>query len=154
MGLVNRLLKLLGFIALAFITLAVGNFFSTPDAPWFQKLNTPPWTPPQWIFPIVWVSLFATIAAAGFFALNRAVSKGGWITYGLQYLLNALWPFFFFHLADPRLAFYTILALVFVVAYCTVAFSRKSLLAGMLLVPYLLWLLFALTINLWIAWPP
>jgi tryptophan-rich sensory protein len=69
----------------------------------------------------------------------------------LQLIFNGLWSFFFFYLHDPLLAFIDIIALWLAIVLTLLAFWQHSRLAACLLIPYLLWVSFAILINLWIT---
>ena len=67
--------------------------------------------------------------------------------FGVQLILNVLWSFVFFGLKFPGLAFFELLALWFAVLYLIVNFYRISKTAAYLLLPYMLWISFAVYLN-------
>ena len=118
---------------------------------WYQALEKPSWTPPDWLFPPVWTLLYLAIAFAGWLSWRRTskpvtVSSILWF---LQLLLNASWSWVFFGLREPTFALANIVVLLaMIVAFAVVTESR---LAAALFVPYALWVGYATALNLQIV---
>lgn len=128
----------------------VGALFG-PDVP-YQALQKPTWNPPGWLFGPVWTVLYALIGTSAWLVWReRRVSAGdrrvAWTAFGVQAALNLAWSPIFFGLGSPGLAFLDISLLWLAVLWTTVAFGRIRPLAGSLLVPYVLWVSFALILN-------
>jgi tryptophan-rich sensory protein len=77
---------------------------------------------------------------------NRPV-QGALLLFGIQLVLNGLWSYFFFGLNNPGLAFIEIVVLWAAIASTLAAFWQRRRLAGLLLVPYLSWVSFAVYLN-------
>lgn len=139
---------LLIFFGIAFTPTLIGTAFQ-PDV-WYETLNKPSWDPPRWLFGPVWTVLYTLIGYAGYLAwcssIGRARRAAFWI-YAAQLLLNALWTPLFFGLHSPGLALVNIVAQWLVILLNIVAFYRIKAAAGLLLIPYLLWVTFALVLN-------
>lgn len=141
-------LSLLVFIAGAFLAASSGAIFK-PDA-WYDALNKPSWQPPKWLFAPVWSVLYLMIAAAGWLVWRTAGwegSQAAFVVYALQLLLNAGWSGFFFGLRRPDLALIECGFLWAAVVANTVLFFALVPLAGWLMVPYVLWVSFAMFLN-------
>jgi tryptophan-rich sensory protein len=126
----------------------VGSRFR--PGPWYDALEKPPWTPPGWIFAPVWTVLYGMMAVAAWLVWKRLGVAGAPVALALfvgQLVANALWSYFFFGLERPGLAFGDIVLLVLLVAATLTAFWRIRTAAGALLIPYLLWVLFAAALN-------
>jgi tryptophan-rich sensory protein len=123
-------------------------------ATWYQELATPPWTPPDLAFPIVWAALYVLMAAAAWQAWRSAphAAAGAMIPFLIQLALNGLWPYTFFGLKNFDLGFVITLALIAAVLATTVAFAQRSRLAAWLMVPYCLWVIYAMTVNAGVVW--
>jgi translocator protein len=141
-------LALLGWVALTFCAAATGAFVSVGG--WYADLHKPAWNPPGWIFGPVWTVLYAMMAVAAWLVWQR----GGWKAqrtalglYLVQWVLNALWTPLFFGLHRPGLAFAEIVLLVVAVLATLVLFWRVRRAAGLLFVPYALWVSFAAVLN-------
>ncbi len=144
----RQALSLAGWLLLTFAASATGVFVSTGG--WYAGLVKPSWNPPSWLFGPVWTALYAMMAVAAW----RVWQEGGWQTqkralglYLLQWALNALWTPIFFGLRRPGWAFAEILVLDAAVLGTLAAFWRVKWLAGALLVPYTLWVVFATILN-------
>lgn len=142
---------LLAWIVATFAVSAIGARASIQASTFYTQLAQPTWAPPPWVFGPVWTTLytFMAIAAwlvwrAGGFRKN-AVALGFFI---VQLGLNALWSWLFFawQLGGP--AFFEVLVLWTAIAATLIAFFRIRRLAGVLLVPYLLWVSLAAFLNL------
>lgn len=146
----RQLLGLIGWLAVSFAASAVGAVASIQAKSFYSQLVQPAWAPPPWIFGPVWTILYALMAISvwlvwrsGGFRTNRTALS----LFIVQLLLNALWSWLFFAWLRGALAFAdTVLLLVIIVA-TIVLFWRVSLLAGALLIPYLLWVSFASVLN-------
>ena len=116
----------------------------------FQGLAKPPLTPPPIVFPIVWGVLYLLIGIAAYLVWNSGdLDRGASLRlYLLQLLVNALWPLLFFRLQWRLAAFFWILLLIALVSLTLTGFTYIRKAAGRLLVPYLLWILFAAYLNL------
>lgn len=137
-----------GWLALTFSAAATGVFVSSGG--WYAGLVKPSWNPPDWVFGPVWTLLYAMMAVAAWLVWR----EGGWKVqkralglYVVQWALNALWTPLFFGLHRPGLAFAEILVLDLAVLATVLAFWRIRRTAGLLLVPYALWVAFATVLN-------
>lgn len=123
---------------------------------WYPTLNKPSWTPPVWVFGIVWTLLFLLMAASVWLIWKTKPEAKWWSTpyllFGLQLLLNLLWSALFFGLQSPFLGLIDGVLLWFLLLATVVTFSNINWIAGLLLVPYLGWVTFAIVLNLVIWW--
>ncbi|GGH50978.1 TspO/MBR family protein [Microbacterium album] len=139
----------------------VGSLANSGNAEgWYQDVRKVPWNPPGAVFGPVWTVLYIAIAAAGFLVWRAGQRQGAdrarpWlVVYGVHLALNAAWsPAFFagYPVLGPAawwIAAAIIVLLVIAVAWLTAAAWRYSRIATILLAPYLLWLLFASTLNI------
>jgi benzodiazapine receptor len=142
-------LGLAGFVLLCFGVSLLGSIPAASAVPeWYASLERPAWGPPSWVFGPVWTVLYPLIAVAGWLVWREGRSRTATLLYLLQLALNAAWPWIFFGMRRPDLAFLDIVALVAAIASTIVVFTRKSQTAARLLVPYLAWVLFAAALNL------
>ncbi|MEM9681699.1 MAG: TspO/MBR family protein [Pseudomonadota bacterium] len=142
------ILGFLAFLAVCTATAATGARFR--PGPWYEGLAKPFWTPPNWIFAPVWTVLYVMIAVAGFLVWTQGETAAvalPLIVYGLQLVLNALWSYLFFGIRRPDLAFADILVLWLAVLATVLLFFPVAPIAGWLLIPYLLWVSFAIALN-------
>ena len=116
----------------------------------YKALNQPPLAPPGWVFPIVWTILFVLmgVGAAMVFLSDSSSKKKPIAIYGLQLLVNFFWTILFFLLEARLFAFFWLLLLLGFAIWMAVSFARVNKTAGLLQIPYILWLLFAGYLNL------
>jgi tryptophan-rich sensory protein len=137
---------LAGFIALVVLAALIGSAFQPSD--WYASLRKPPLTPPNWIFGPVWSFLYLCIAVAAWLVWRaRRGATTPLALWASQLLLNGLWSLLFFGLHRPGLALLELAILLALVVATTAAFFRVRSLAGALLVPYVLWVGFAIYLN-------
>lgn len=108
--------------------------------------------PPRWVFAAVWTLLYIMMGTAACLVYCSEASqprkKRALTIYGVQLALNFLWPLLFFRFGLLWLAFFWLLLLCAMVWVCMVLFRYIVRRAGKLMLPYLLWLLFAAYLNL------
>jgi len=141
-------LALVGWLALCFAASVTGVFVSTNG--WYAGLTKPSWNPPSWIFGPAWTLLYVLMAIAAWLVWREGGWKNQSVPLGLfllQWVLNALWTPLFFGLHRSGLAFAEILLLWLVLAATLWSFWQVRKAAGVLLVPYLAWVTFALVLN-------
>lgn len=137
------------FLAACYLVAGFGAQFE-PGA-WYQSLQRAPWSPPNMAFPVVWTVLYALIAIAGWhiFAQPAISPKVLWV---VQLGLNASWSWVFFgqHWTVGALIIICTLAglIAWLIFSCRVTGQR---LAAWLLMPYLLWVLLASSLNAYIV---
>ena len=149
----RQILKLIAAIALCFVVSGLGLVFTTQDSitNWYGKLAKPFFTPPDWLFGPVWTILYLLMAISFFLIWNKGIKHTGvkqavtWFL--IQLILNAVWtPIFFrFHLIFAALI--EILLLWIAILFTFYAFKRVSLYAAVLLIPYIIWVGFAVVLN-------
>lgn len=119
---------------------------------WYPTLTKPTFTPPNWLFGPVWGVLYALMGIAAFLVWERSTEdRAGQVAlvlFGIQLVLNGAWPFAFFGARSPALGLVVIVLLWGVLAWTVERFFRVRRVAGWLLVPYLLWVTYALALNL------
>ena len=139
------------WLALCFATSAIGALASVSARSFYAELARPGWAPPGWLFGPVWTLLFLMMAVAAWLvwrapqsSRSRSVALGLFV---VQLAANALWSWLFFAWRLGGVAFAEVLLLWLLIAFTLAAFWRVKPVAGMLLVPYLLWVTFAAALN-------
>lgn len=133
------------------IPLAVGTFsaFLTKNSiETFASLNKPSLAPPAWLFPVVWTILYVLMGIASYLVVvSGKPNRAALTVYGIQLVFNFLWPVIFFNLALYLFAFVWLVLLWLLILLTTDLFSRISIPAGYLMLPYLAWVTFAGYLN-------
>lgn len=100
---------------------------------------------PRWIFPVVWSILYVLMGISSYLvSYNRELLK----IYYLNLAVNLLWPIIFFNLGLKTFAFFWILLLIIIVGIMIYRFYKENKLSAYLLIPYIVWLVFAAFLNL------
>ena len=137
------------------ISLGIGGlsaFFTMNSMDIYQNINRPKLAPPGYIFPIVWTILYVLMGISSYLIhrSNHKNKETALIIYYCQVLINFSWPIFFFNYQNFLLALAILFILnILVIVLIKVTYSINHL-ASYLLIPYLIWILFALYLNFWI----
>jgi len=124
---------------------ATGALFAPGD--WYAALKKPNWVPPNWLFPVVWTILYIAMAYAAARVSAQEAGSLGLAFWAVQITLNALWTPMFFGLQRMRDALVVILGLWIAVACTMLAFFQVDTVAGLLMLPYLVWVSIAGALN-------
>ncbi|WP_127846515.1 TspO/MBR family protein [Psychroflexus aestuariivivens] len=118
---------------------------------WYVELNKPSFNPPNWIFAPVWTSLYILMGISAGIVWSRGLHhlwvKTALYHFAFQLILNAMWSIVFFGYQSPLLAFLVILALLILIIITIKWFKVVNNLAAYLLIPYLIWVIFAAILN-------
>jgi translocator protein len=156
----SQVIALILFLGASAVVAALGGLATANNVNgWYATADKAPWSPPNWVFGPVWTVLYTAMAVAAWLVWRRHAdgSKAALTAYGVQLGLNLLWTPVFFALypalGTPALwiAFVIIVALAVAVAVTVVLFGPISRTAGLLMLPYLSWIVFASSLNLWAA---
>ena len=114
----------------------------------FDSLVKPFLAPPAILFPIVWTILYILMGISYGILKNKSLTDANVdFIYYSQLIVNALWPIFFFVLKWRLFSFFWIILLGVLVAIMIYTFYKKDKVAGLLQIPYILWVLFATYLN-------
>jgi benzodiazapine receptor len=130
----------------------IGSFFTIPSIPtWYVGLAKPTLNPPAWVFGPVWTTLFALMGVGAFLVWKKGLERRDVkIALGIfigQLALNTLWPTIFFGLHSLGGALVEIIFLWLAILATMIAFYKTSKSATWLLIPYILWVSFAMYLN-------
>lgn len=155
----RQAVALTGFFALSLAAWAVASIpIILHSSGWFAESVKAPWMPPGWMFRSMWMLLYASVAVAAWLVWRKGALTGGTLAgYLVQLALNAAWPLAFFGLfpvfgaASLWAAFLVISGLAGCVAFLILRFGPVSPAAGLLMLPYLSWVVFSSSLNLYSA---
>lgn len=145
-----RAIAFVGWVAAAFVTGLIGAAATVTAGTFYSQLDRPGWAPPADLFGPVWTALYALMGIAAWLVWSEGGfrrARGELALFLVQLGVNALWSWLFFAWRLGAASFVEICLLIVLVAVTAVAFWRRRPLAGALLVPYLLWLLYAAALN-------
>lgn len=144
---VDLLIKSFASVIVAEIIGGVANVSAL--ASWYPTLKKPSLIPPGYVFGIVWGILYLLMGASLYLVWHKDTTKHKWAVraFYIQLALNVFWSIDFFALRSPLLGLIDILLMTTAIVWTIVLFYRHSKLAAYLLIPYLLWVLFATYLN-------
>ena len=148
--------RTLFFLVVNFGALALGALFmggSPAENEWYNNLNKAPWTPPGWVFGFAWSLImicFSVYMARLFVDFKGLLLKQLMILFSLQFLANVLWNPLFFNWHLVLLALLVLLILIMLLVIIHLNFSGWKKFNNLLIAPYLLWLLIAFSLNLYV----
>jgi tryptophan-rich sensory protein len=138
------------WLALVFAAATVGAVASIDAGAFYAQLVRPEWAPPAWVFGPAWTALYLLMGIAAWLVWRVGgyrAARGALTLFLAQLALNALWSWLFFGWHRGAWAFFDILVLWAFIVATLIAFWRVRRLAGVLLLPYLLWVSFASALN-------
>ena len=146
------LLKLIAAIVLCQLAGGIGAFATAPAiSTWYQALQKPSFSPPHWIFAPVWLVLYTLMGISLFLVWRGGLRipevRRALVWFFIQLTLNALWSWAFFGLRSPLWGLIDISLLWIAIGLTLLHFWKISRMAGLLLVPYILWVSFAALLN-------
>ena len=144
--------KLIGSIAACYGAGAIGSVFTVSKIPtWYTTLEKPEFTPPNTVFMPVWFTLYALMGIAVYLVWRKGLQtegvKSAFVLFWVQLVLNALWSVVFFGYESLIGGFAIILALGIVLLITIIKFFKISKTAGGLLIPYIVWIGIASSLN-------
>jgi benzodiazapine receptor len=151
----NNPLKLIISLAIPQLVGGLGAIFTASSVrSWYQTLDKPSWNPPDWLFGPAWTILYVLMGIACFliWKSNSPDKKRLLTFYGLQLFINGIWSPAFFGLQNPLLGLVIIIPLWALILVCVLQFRKASEAASFLMIPYLLWVTFATSLNAAIWW--
>ncbi len=151
----NKNIRFLLFLTTNFLALGLGVILMNngPQTEWYTSLNQAPWTPEGWVFGFAWSSImlcftfYMTKLSFEFNFLNKNLVA----LFSVQWVLNVSWNYFFFnqHLTQVGLIVITLLWLL--IGYFTFKHIKKLKWYTLLILPYLIWMTIATSLNAYIV---
>lgn len=140
------------FLVINFGGLALGSYLMNggPTSDWYNALNKAPWTPPGWVFGAAWTTIMIcfSIYLSQLFVVEN--TKKQQIAYGFQVFLNVIWNYIFFNQHEVLLALVVIVLLTSLIFIYFFKLSDAVPKAKYLLLPYMVWLCIATSLNLYV----
>jgi len=150
----SRWVRLAAAILPVLAAWAVAGIATAPGMAWYQELERPFFTPPDWLFGPVWTVLYLAMMVAAWRVLGLQPSRPrhrAMTLFYLQLCFNALWSIAFFTLQSPPFGLIVIAVLLALILAMIVAFRPLDRIAAWLMVPYALWVAYASALNLGIV---
>lgn len=136
------------------IPVFLGSFVGFLTAPYndYNKLNLPGFAPPSIVFPIVWIILYTLMGISSYLIIksNDSGKNDALFVYGIQLVINLLWSIWFFVFDAYLISFIWILLLIGFVVVMIKKFYDINKISAYIQIPYLLWLIFASILNIFV----
>ena len=153
----GTIVKLIVCILACFTAAGFGGIFTSKTIPdWYRGLKKPRYTPPNWAFGPVWTVLYILMAISVFLVWQEGLSARGvplaFTLFWIQLAANALWSYVFFARRSISGGLINIVILWLLILATLISSFPVSLVAGILLVPYIIWVSIAtyLNVGIWI----
>lgn len=148
---IRKVGSLIIFLALCLIVSSLGGWITqTSVNDWYQNLAKPPLSPPDWVFAPTWITLYVIMAVSAWRIWLRSagsIRQLAILVFAIKLALNLAWSFIFFGAKSPGFAAIEIVALWMAIFATLLTFWRIDRAAGWLMCPYLLWVSFAIYLN-------
>ncbi len=144
--------RLISSLLIVLIIGSIGTLFTLPKiTTWYASLMKPGWAPPNWLFGPVWTTLYILIGISLYLVwregINRRDVQLALFVFSVQLILNLIWSIVFFGFESILGGFILIILLWLSILFNIIFFYRVSKSAGLLLLPYLLWVTIASYLN-------
>ena len=146
----NKILSFVLFATITYSASAIGGLATIVfKEPWYSSIIKPSFNPPDWIFTPVWTTLYLMMTiAVWFFWHSKNKDINTIYIYLIHLIFNTTWSVVFFVFHNIFLAFLVLIVLIVLIILLIVRFKRVNMLSYYLMIPYLLWCCFALTLNI------
>ncbi|MGB0405589.1 MAG: TspO/MBR family protein [Fusobacterium sp.] len=143
--------KFLFCLLIPAISGGVSGFFNQNSVELYEKLVLPEFAPPSFVFPLVWTFLYTFMGIGFYLILEKRRNKFAITSFFIQLIANFAWPFVFFKFNLIIPGFYLHMFLLLSVIWMTFNFFKLNKFAGVLQLPYIIWLSFAGYLNYYIV---
>jgi len=146
----NKILSFVLFATITYSASAIGSLATIGfKEPWYSSIIKPSFNPPDWIFAPVWTTLYLMMTIAiWFFWHSKNKDINTIYIYLIHLIFNTTWSVVFFVFHNMLLALVILIVLIGLIVALIVRFKRVNIASYYLMIPYLLWCCFALTLNL------
>ncbi|WP_323787876.1 TspO/MBR family protein [Psychroserpens sp.] len=149
-----KLLKsLIVFLIINFGALGIGTWLMAegPQNDWYLQLEKAPWTPDGWVFGVAWTTIMICFSVYMKFLYVKGFTRKVQILFIIQFILNVSWNLLFFNQKLIDLALLNITLLTIIVIALLITYFKSLKAKSILIMPYVIWLCIATSLNLYIA---
>ena len=145
----NKFISFILFFIITYSASFIGGMATISfKEPWYSELIKSNYNPPDWIFAPVWTTLYLMMTLAiWFFWHSKNRDMNTIYIYFIHIVFNTTWSIIFFGLHQTLFALIVLLVLIFLIVILIIRFKRVNLVSYYLMIPYLLWTLYALFLN-------
>ncbi|MDB3887956.1 tryptophan-rich sensory protein [Candidatus Pelagibacter sp.] len=145
----NKFLSFSFFTLVTYSASLVGGIVTINfKEPWYSLINKPSFNPPSWIFAPVWTTLYLMMTIAiWLFWHSKNKDMNTIYIYFIHIIFNTTWSIVFFGFHQIFYALLVLLILISLILILIIRFKRVNITSFYLMIPYLLWCCFALSLN-------
>jgi len=121
-----------------------------PNTDWYLNLTKAPWTPPVWVFGAAWTSIMICFSIYLIFLFTKDYNQKKLFLFSIQFILNVSWNYLFFNKHEVFIAFISIVLLTALIFFLFFHYYKALKKVSYLLLPYMIWLCIATSLNLYI----
>ena len=145
----NKFISFILFFIITYSASFIGGMATISfKEPWYSELIKSNYNPPDWIFAPIWTTLYLMMTLAiWFFWHSKNRDMNTIYIYFIHIVFNTTWSIVFFGLHQILFALIVLLMLIFLIVILIIRFKRVNLVSYYLMIPYLLWTLYALFLN-------
>lgn len=148
----ERTLRIVCSVLFVAAVAALGALFTDTSSEWYMSLKKPALQPPDIVFPIAWTILYILFAASlSLMASDPKTKEKTLCLYAASGILNVLWSYVFFERHNPSGALFILIIIIITAILLFADVFRTNKTAAYLILPYIIWLWFALYLNYEIA---
>ncbi len=149
----KKKIKIPALIINLLVPLAVGGLsalITKSGMKMFETVQKPPLSPPMWVFPAVWTVLYVLLGISAYLVFeDKPLYRGRELAvYAANLFVNFFWSIIFFNFRAYTFAVVWLFILIFLAILTAVMFGRRNKTAGLLQIPYIIWLIFAVYLNI------
>ena len=140
------------FLFINFGGLSFGSWLMNngPMTTWYLSLIKAPWTPPGWVFGAAWTSIMICFSIYLLYFFTKKYTRKKLLLFIIQVLLNVSWNYVFFNQQQVLFALIIITLLTALIFYLFLSYLKEQKKVSYLLLPYMIWLCIATSLNLYI----
>ncbi len=140
------------FLAINFGGLGLGSWLMNngPQSFWYVGLEKAPWTPPGWVFGVAWTSIMICFSIYLMYLFTKKYTDKKLSLFIIQVVFNVSWNYIFFNQQQVLLALIVITLLTALIFYFFLTYLKEHKKVSYLLLPYMIWLCIATSLNLYI----
>ena len=145
----NKFISFILFFIITYSASFIGGMATISfKEPWYSKLVKSNYNPPDWVFAPIWITLYLMMTLGiWFFWHSKNKDMNTIYIYFIHIVFNTTWSIVFFGLHQILFALIVLLILIFLIVILIIRFKRVNLVSYYLMIPYLLWTLYALFLN-------
>ena len=140
------------FLFINFGGLALGSWLMNngPNTDWYLNLTKAPWTPPGWVFGAAWTSIMICFSIYLIFLFTKNYNQKKLFLFSIQFILNVSWNYLFFNKHEIFISLISITLLTALIFFLFFHYYKALKKVSYLLLPYMIWLCIATSLNLYI----